>query len=103
MPPLQKITAFCQGPRAASKIDGIRLYGGDAFDLEVCHIEGTLPTVIDDAAALLPDTIDADLVLDLLAHPDLSYDLGRLCRTLGIPMVSSGKKMALAGVITPPT
>jgi hypothetical protein len=51
----------------------------------------------------LPQKIEADLVLDFLQHPDLSYDLAQLCSEMKIPLVASGKKHRTAHVITPPT
>ena len=50
-----------------------------------------------------PDTIEADLVLDFTKHPDLSHDLALMCRKRNIPVVASGKKTRVEGVITPPT
>jgi hypothetical protein len=61
-----------------------------------------MPLVVDDASEYLPDTIDADLVLDFLKHPDLSHDLALLCRRLSIPIVASGKKPRWPGTHTPP-
>jgi hypothetical protein len=59
--------------------------------------------VIDDAEEYLPDRIDADLVLDYLQHPDLSYDLAERCRRQGISLVASGRKIRVKGTMTPPT
>jgi len=98
-----KILVFQQNGSGESKIAGIKKYGQDRFDLQMVSIDNLLPPVIDDARDLLPGDIDADLVLDFLKHPDLSYDLAQLCREKGIPVVASGKKMNLDGVATPPT
>ena len=98
-----KIVVFQQNGSGESKITGIREYGQDRFDLQMVSIDVPLPPVIDDAREFLPDDIDADLVLDFLQHPDLSYDLGQLCSQKGIPVVASGKKEKIEGVATPPT
>lgn len=97
-----RITVFQQGGRAESKVRGIRTYGGDCFAVELITIDQPLPPVVDDASMFLPATIDADLVLDFLKHPDLSHDLALLCRRLDIPVVASGKKTAVTGTHTPP-
>ena len=98
-----KIVAFQQDSSGESKIAGIKKFGKDRFDLHMISIDMPLPPVIDDAREFLPEDIDADLVLDFLKHPDLSYDLAQLCREKGIPVVASGKKMRIEGVATPPT
>jgi hypothetical protein len=94
---------FQQNNSGEAKIAGIKKYGEDRFDLKMVSIDTPLPPVIDDTREFLPADIDADLVLDFLQHPDLSYDLGRLCRQKGIPVVASGKKEKIEGVATPPT
>jgi thymidylate synthase len=99
----QKILLFQQNQSGATKVKGIREFGQDRFVVETVDIDTPLPPVLDDAGEFLPDTIDADLVLDFLSHPDLSIDLGRLCTKLGIPVVASGKKSRDGLVITPPT
>lgn len=98
-----KILVFQQNSSAEKKIAGIQKHGGDRFRIEVVPIDEDLPPVIDDAREFLPETIQADMVLDFLQHPDLSYDLARLCSQSGIPVVASGKKHRVAHVFTPPT
>ena len=98
-----KIVVFQQDSSGESKIAGIKKYGKGRFDIQMVSIDMPLPPIIDDAREFLPDAIDADLVLDFLRHPDLSYDLAQLCRENGIPVIASGKKMKLDGVATPPT
>jgi thymidylate synthase len=98
----QKIVVFQQGGRGESKVAGIQRYGEGRFDITLITIDQPLPPVVDDASAFLPDTIEADLVLDFLKHPDLSHDLSLLCRKLGIPVVASGKKTMVEGTHTPP-
>ncbi len=98
-----KILVFQQNQKGESKIAGIRKYGGNRFSLEVVSVDNELPPVIDDARQFLPQKIEADLVLDFLQHPDLSYDLAQLCSEMEIPLVASGKKHHPVHVITPPT
>jgi hypothetical protein len=98
---VQKIIVFQQNGSGESKIEGIRKYGKDRFDLKTFSIDEPLPDIIDDSDRYLPETIDADMVLDFLQHPDLSQDLGERCRELGIPVVASGKKNRIEGVIEP--
>jgi hypothetical protein len=97
------ILVFQQNQKSEAKIAGIRKYGENRFKINVISIDQDLPPVIDDARQYLPENIEADLVLDFLQHPDLSYDLAQICSELEIPLVSSGKKHHLAHVITPPT
>jgi hypothetical protein len=97
-----KVMVFQQGGRAESKVKGIRRYGQDRFNITLITLDQLLPAVVDDTSAYLPDTIDADLVLDFLQHPDLSHDLALLCRRLAIPVVASGKKTTVDGTHTPP-
>lgn len=99
----QKIVVFQQNGSGERKIAGIKKYGGDQFVLEIVSIDTPLPPVIDNAMDYLPDTIQADLVLDFLKHPDLSHDLAAVCRERKIPVVASGKKIQEEGVQTPPT
>jgi thymidylate synthase len=99
----QKIIIFEQNGKAKTKIQGIAEYGGGLFDMEVISMTTDFPCVIDDAKKYFPSQIQADLVLDYLVHPDLSYDLGLLCREKNIPVVASGKKNQTKGVFTPPT
>ena len=98
-----KILVFQQSNQGEAKIAGIRKYGGDQFKMEIVSIENDLPQVIDDARQYLPENIEADLVLDFLQHPDLSYDLAEICSANEIPLVASGKKHHPSHVITPPT
>ncbi len=100
---MQKITVFQEKGSGESKIKGIREYGNGLFQLSVCSIDADLPALIEDGRQYLPTGIEADLVLDFLRHPDLSQDLGILCSKKGIPVVASGKKHHISGVITPPT
>jgi len=100
---IQEITVFQQNGSGEKKIAGIRKYGGNRFKLEVVSIDTPLPAVIDDARKYLPRDIKADLVLDFLKHPDLALDLAMICSRRKIPVVASGKKMRVKGVLTPPT
>ncbi len=100
---LQKILVFQQNNSAESKIKGIIRYGEDLFALEIMSIDACLLPVIDDTKKYLPCEIRADVVLDFLKHPDLSHDLAVACRDRKIPVVASGKKVRVKGVLTPPT
>ena len=97
-----KVVVFQQGGRGESKVKGIQQYGQNRFDITLITIDQALPPVVDDASEYLPETIEADLVLDFLKHPDLSHDLSRLCKRLKIPIVASGKKTTVDGTHTPP-
>ena len=99
----QKILVFQQNGSGEKKIEGIRRYGDNRFLLEVISIDDSLPTIIDDTTSYIPRNFQADLVLDYLKHPDLSYDLAVVCRDKDIPVVASGKKLRVKGVLTPPT
>jgi hypothetical protein len=99
----QRILVFQQNGSGESKIKGIRQHGGSCFQLEIVSIDDPLPPILDDAREYLPENLQADLVLDFLQHPDLSYDLANLCQQSRIPVVASGKKMRIEGVSTPPT
>lgn len=100
---VQKIVVFQQHGSGEKKIAGIREYAEGTIELEVISIDEPLPTVIDDGSVYLPDTIDADLVLDFLKHEDLSHDLVALCHRQDTPVISSGKKIPSKWVLTPPT
>lgn len=99
----QKIIVFQQQGSGEKKIAGIREYASESIELEVVSIDEPLPPVIDDGSEYLPETIEADLVLDFLKHEDLSHDLVALCHNLNIPVISSGKKIPSKWVLTPPT
>ena len=98
-----KILVFQQNRKGESKIAGIRKYGGNRFHIDIISIDEDLPPIIDDARQFFPGKIEADLVLDFLQHPDLSYDLAQLCSEMKIPLVASGKKLHPVHAITPPT
>jgi len=100
---VQKILVFQQNGSGDKKIEGVRRYGNNCFSFEIVSIDAHLPTVIDDTKEYIPRDIEADLVLDYLKHPDLSYDLAVVCRDRKIPVVASGKKFRVKGAFTPPT
>ncbi len=99
----QRILVFQQNGSGERKVAGIRRYGKDRYDLRVVDLPTDLPPVIDDTEAYLPETLDADLVLDYLSHPDLSYDLAARCSAAGVPYIGSGKKHLVEGVLMPVT
>jgi hypothetical protein len=94
---------FQQNGSGESKIAGVRQYGGSHVELAVISIDTPLPPIIEDSSEYLPPRIEADLVLDYLRHPDLSYDLADLCCRQNIPLIASGKKLEGQGIHTPPT
>ncbi len=98
----QKILVFQQNGSGLSKISGIEEYGKGLCHIKVFNIDQSLPLILDETDMYLPDTIRADLVLDFLKHPDLSYDLADLCFKGNVPVVASGKKEKRHGVLMPP-
>jgi len=100
---LQRIVVFEQGGSADAKILGIRERGRDLRIERVVSIEACLPEVVDEAEDYLPDRLDADLVLDFLRHPDITQALALRCRDLGIPVVASGRRLQIEGLMCPPT
>jgi hypothetical protein len=99
----QHILVFQQNGSGEKKIEGIRRYGDDRISLDIIFINDSLPTIIDDTTPYIPRDFQADLVLDYLTHPDLSYDLAIVCRDKNIPVVASGKKLRVKGALTPLT
>jgi thymidylate synthase len=100
---MQKILVFQQNGSGKSKIEGINQFGDRQFSVTTYDIDAPLPPVIDDTSDYLPETIDADIVLDFLAHRDLSEDLSLLCQKLKIPVIASGKKITTGDAVCPPT
>ncbi|WDP88217.1 MAG: hypothetical protein HUN04_00010 [Desulfobacter sp.] len=99
---MQKIVVFQQNGSGESKIAGINRFGQGKFELEIVNIDQVLPPLMDDTSDVLPQTLEADLVLDYLRHQDLSDDLSLLCSRLNIPVVASGKKITAGEAICPP-
>ena len=99
----QRVWVYQQNQSAMGKIKAIGQYSSDEIELNIISIDDALPPVIDEAGDLLPDPQGADLVLDHLKHPDLSYLLAERCRQLNIPVVASGKKPPMHGALTPRT
>jgi hypothetical protein len=103
LPAQQRILVFQQHGSGEKKIQGILLHGQGRFALNTVAVDGALPPVLDETDDLLPNTLDADLVLDYLVHPDLSHDLAAQCVASGIPVIAPGKKLRMKGVFSPPT
>lgn len=101
--PEQQIVVFQQCGSGEAKIRGIRDHGRGMRIARVIDIDEDLPRVIDDADPYLPVSVEADLVLDFLRHPDLRHALALLCLQQSIPVVASGKRMPVEGLISPPT
>jgi hypothetical protein len=100
---VQQIVVFQQRGSGEAKIRGIREHGHGMRIAQVIDIEGDLPLVIDDTDPYLPTSLEADLVLDFLRHPDLRHGLAVRCLQWSIPVVASGKRMPVDGLISPPT
>lgn len=99
----QRLVIFQQNGSGKLKIEGLKKYGAQYFDMTIINIDDILPPVLDDTSDILPADLDCDLVLDFLKHNDLSTDLATLCKKKGIPVIGSGKKLPGKGAITPPT
>jgi thymidylate synthase len=97
----QRLLVFQQNGRGESKSRGIQAYGEGLFELEVMSLDCAIPAIVDDSSEYLPSDFQADLVLDYLKHPDLSYDLAVMCKNRGIPLIASGKKYRVEGAFTP--
>lgn len=94
-----RIVVFEQQGSGRAKIHGIREFGRNIEITAVYDISADLPELVDEPEEYIVDTFSADLVLDFLKHPDLSYYLADLCRQKKIPLIASGKKPGAA--ITP--
>jgi hypothetical protein len=99
----QQIVVFQQCGSGEAKILGIRDHGRGLCISRVIDIDEDLPRVIDDTDPYLPASLEADLVLDFLRHPDLRYELALRCLEWSIPVVASGKRVPVEGLFTPPT
>ncbi len=99
----QLIWVYQQNENALGKIKAISQYSPNEIKMKVISIDEPLPEVIDDGDPYLPDPEGADLVLDHLKHPDLSFYLAEKCKKLNIPVVASGKKPPLEEALTPRT
>ena len=98
----EHIVVFEQRGSGHKKVQGMKEYGGEEFSVHVVDIADDLPEFIDNPEDYLPQSIEADLVLDYMPHPDLSHELARICREQGIPLIASGKKHADGWSHTPP-
>lgn len=99
----QRIWVYLQAQTQLGKIKAIEQYSPGEIELKIISIDEALPAVIDDGDPYLPEPLGADLVLDHLKHPDLSYFLAEKCRRLDIPVIASGKKPPLVNALTPRT
>jgi hypothetical protein len=87
-----KITVFEQNGSGKHKIAGIERYGSGIEINRIISIDEFLPDFIDDPEEYISDSFSADLILDYLTHPDLSYYLAEICTEKNIPIISSGRK-----------
>lgn len=99
----QLVWVYLQNQCATCKTQAVERFSNQSIKLKIISIDETLPPIIDDPDPYFPDDIKADLVLDHLKHPDLSYALAEKCRKAGIPVIASGKKENLEGALTPRT
>ncbi len=75
-----------------NKIDGLKRFGHPDDQVEVLSIDAALPEFVDDPENFVDKaTIQADLVLNYLVHPDLAHYLIEVCVEKDIPVVSSGR------------
>jgi len=100
---MQRIIVFQQRGSGEQKIKAVGERGHGLRIERVISIDEDLPEVIDDPRKYLPQTIDADLVINYMLHPDLSHELAQLCSEQGVLVVASGKRIPVAGLVTPPT
>lgn len=105
---VQRIVVFQQGGSGEEKIRAVREHGRDLEIVQVVDIDAELPPVIDEPDQYLPDRQEfvsyrADLVLDHLRHPDLTHALALSCHELDLPVVASGRRIPVSGLIAPPT
>lgn len=100
---MQRIIVVQQSGSGEAKIVALRQRGRDLDIRSVISIDDPLPQLVDDPEIYLPDDLDADLVLSFLKHPDLAHELALRCRREGVPLVASGRRIPVDGVITPPT
>ncbi|WP_027363176.1 DUF166 family (seleno)protein DfsP [Desulfospira joergensenii] len=99
---MQTLLVFQQNGSGKHKIEGIRRFCGPGIELNIVNIDSELPPILDDTSAYLPETIEADLVLDYLVHRDLSEDLSIMCDKLKIPVIAPGRKIISGSALCPP-
>lgn len=90
------IVIFEEYKSGEKKIQAITKHG-TGLEISKCYnIEECLPEIVDDPERYIPDDFSADLVLDFLKHPDLSFHLAKVCKKKKIPVIASGRKHAEA-------
>ncbi len=95
-----KIALFEESGCAKRKIEGIKKYAPEILISPIVDIPSIRSDiVIDEPDEFLSIDFDADMVLDYIKHPDLSYFLVQLCKEKKIPVVASGQK--IKGAICP--
>jgi len=95
-----KIAVFEESGCAQRKIEGIRRFAPEILlspVIDLPHINKDI--VIDEPEEFLQEDFDADMVLNYIKHPDLSYFLTQICKKKGVPVVASGQK--IKGAICP--
>lgn len=99
---IQKLKVFQQNEIGERKIEGIRRFGQGLFEIDIISVKDALPAVIDNSTDYISDDFSADIVLDFLNHPDLSYDLAMICSRKKIPIIASGKRSNEKWSLKPP-
>jgi hypothetical protein len=87
-----QIVVFEENGSKKNKIDGIERFGRGLHIKEIISITEHLPELIDEPEDYINDTLEADLVLSYLRHPDLVDHLTALCRAKKIALIAPGKK-----------
>ena len=95
-----KIALFEESGCAKRKIEGIKKYAPEILISPIINLPAiSQDIVIDEPEEFLREDFNADMVLNYIKHPDLSYFLVQICNKKGIPVVASGQK--LKGAICP--
>jgi hypothetical protein len=100
---VQKIWIYQRFSKGRAKVDWLNQHGKNLHVDRVVDLDMPLPEVLDNADDLFYVSLDCDLVLAYLGHPDLIYALAKRCASQKVPVVSSGRPLAANGLRTPPT
>ncbi len=94
-----KITVFEERGSGDYKIAGIQVYGRGIEIVKVVDIQDPLPPLIDEPEEYITASIQGDLVLSFLQHPDLAEYLVSICNRLKLPVIASNRH--IQGAICP--
>jgi hypothetical protein len=94
---LQHVLVFQRDRLGQGKVRAISEHGG-GLDLRVIDLDGPFLPIVDDPESSFPSDLAhhlewADLVLDHLYQADLTGFLLEQCRSAGIPVIASGRKL----------